>query len=108
MSAAAMFIQTRSGYVPAGVPVSSPARSRDADMEGIMRLAGNMRIVVRALFGLVIGLVFGLAWHLFEPSLAPSFWPVFGALIFGQHAFWSCRDGNRPKPPTRTDVRVRC
>jgi hypothetical protein len=74
-----------------------------------MSFAGDMRIVVRALFGLVIGLVFGLVWHLFEPSLAPYFWPVFGALIVGQPAaFWSCRNGNRPRPPTRTDVRVRC
>jgi hypothetical protein len=74
-------------------------------MEGIMRVEGSMRIVVRALIGLVIGLVFGLVWHLFEPSLALYFWPGLGALIFGQHAYWSNRDKNKPKPPTTTDAR---
>ena len=66
-----------------------------------MIFEGNTRIVVWALFGLVIGLV----WHLLEPSLALCFWPVFGALIVGQHAHWSDRDRNKPKQPTTTGVR---
>ena len=70
-----------------------------------MMVQANMKIVVWALFGLVIGLVFALVWHLLEPSLALYFWPVFGALIFGQHAYWSHRDRNKAKPPTTTDVR---
>jgi hypothetical protein len=44
-------------------------------------------------------------WHLLEPSLALCFWPVFGALIVGQHAHWSDRDRNKPKQPTTTGVR---
>jgi hypothetical protein len=70
-----------------------------------MMFEGNTKIVVWALFGLVIGLVFALVWHLLEPSLALYFWPVFGALNFGQHAYWSHRDRNKPKQPTTTGLR---
>ena len=70
-----------------------------------MMLQANMKIVVWALFGLVFGLVFALVWNRLEPSLALYFWPVFGALISGQHAYWSHRGRNKAKPPTTTDVR---
>lgn len=56
-----------------------------------------------ALIGAVTGIVFGLVWHQFEPTLALYFWPVFGALIFGQHAYRSGRDKDGSKPPTAAD-----
>jgi hypothetical protein len=67
---------------------------------------GTIKIVVWAVTGLVIGLAFGLVWHLFEPSLALYFWPVLGAVIFGQcqHAYHSNRDRDRPKPPATRDT----
>ena len=58
-----------------------------------------MKIVVWAVIGFVVGIVFGLVWHLFDPSLAPYFWPVFGALMFGQHAYRSNRGKDKPEPP---------
>ena len=56
-----------------------------------MKLEENVRIVAWTAIGLVIGIAFGLVWHVFEPGLALWFWPVFGALIFGQHAYRSSR-----------------
>jgi hypothetical protein len=63
-------------------------------------LVGDMKILAWTLIGLVVGIVFGLVWRLFEPSLALYFWPLFGAVIFGQHAYRSHRDKEKPKPPT--------
>jgi len=68
-----------------------------------MKIEGSMKIVVWVLIGTMAGIVFGLVWHLFEPSLALYFWPVFGAVIFGQHAYRSYRDKGRAKPPTTGD-----
>jgi uncharacterized membrane protein len=50
-----------------------------------------MKVFRWALIGAVTGVLFGLVWHHFEPDLALYFWPVLGALIFGQHAFRSGR-----------------
>jgi hypothetical protein len=51
-----------------------------------------MKIVGWTVIGAMTGIVVGLVWHRFEPSLALYFWPVFGAVIFGQHAYRSHRD----------------
>jgi len=69
-----------------------------------MKIEGNRKVVAWALTGLVVGIVFGLAWRLFEPGLALYFWPVFGALLFGQHAYRANREKNRPKPPSTKDT----
>ena len=75
-------------------------------MKRINSLQGSMKIVAWAVIGLVIGIVFGLVWHVFDPSLAIYFWPVFAALMFGQHAYRSnrrIRNRDKPEsaPPTR-------
>jgi fatty acid desaturase len=69
-----------------------------------MKIQAAMKIVVWAIIGLVGGIVFELVWHSFEPSLAFYFWPVLGAVIFGQHAYHSHRDKDRPKPPANSDT----
>ena len=66
---------------------------------GGVKIEENMKIVVWAVIGFVVGIVFGLVWHLFEPSLALYFWPVFGALMFGQHAYRFNRGKDKPEPP---------
>ena len=68
-------------------------------------LQGNMKVVVWPVAGLVVAIVFGLVWHLIEPGLAIWFWPAFGVLIFGQHAYRSSRrvrnkDDEESMPPT--------
>jgi hypothetical protein len=60
-----------------------------------------MRIVGWTLTGAATGIVVGLVWHVFEPSLALYFWPVLGAVIFGQHAYRSRRNKDAARPPTR-------
>src|SRR5664280_786989 len=73
----------------------SPHQDRRVNTEG------TIKIVVRAVTGLVIGLAFGLVWHLFEPSQALYFWPVLGAVIFGQHAYHSNLSLIHISEPTR-------
>ena len=62
-----------------------------------------MRVFKWALVGAATGFVLGLVWHQFEPSLALYFWPLLGALFFGQHAYRSGRDKDTSKPPTTRD-----
>ena len=71
-------------------------------------ISSSKAAVILATFlgGLVIGVVFGLVWRVFDPSLAIYFWPAFGALMFGQHAYRSnrrIRNKDKPEsaPPTR-------
>jgi len=59
-----------------------------------------MRTVRWALVGAVAGFVFGVVWHFFDPGLGLYFWPVLGAVIFGQHAYRSRHDRDGAKPPT--------
>ena len=75
-------------------------------MKRINNLQGSKKISAWAVIGLVIGVVFGLVWRVFDPSLAIYFWPAFGALMFGQHAYRSnrrIRNKDKPEsaPPTR-------
>jgi hypothetical protein len=58
-----------------------------------------MKIVGWTLIGTVTGFVFALVWRVFEPSLALYFWPAFGAVMFGQHAYRSKHREDRAKPP---------
>ena len=77
--------------------VGWPARSVNDLFEEI---GGSMKIVGWALIGAAAGTAFGVVWQHFEPGLALFFWPVLGALIFGQHAFRSGRDKGQAEPPS--------
>jgi hypothetical protein len=59
-----------------------------------------MKTFTWALVGAMAGIVIGLVWHQFEPTLALYFWPVFGAVLFGQHAYRSGRAKDGAAPPT--------
>jgi hypothetical protein len=62
-----------------------------------------MKVFRWTLIGAAAGIAFGSVWHQFEPGLALYFWPVFGALMLGQHAYRSGRDKDRAEPPTAAD-----
>jgi hypothetical protein len=61
-----------------------------------------MKTIRWALIGAGAGIALGLVWQQFEPGLALYFWPVLGALTFGQHAYRS-GDKDSAEPPSTGD-----